>query len=143
MAATNPAFTTVQNGFNAQAGRFFRIRWNGAVIGGCQSIQYSEATGVAGWIGEIGSDYKEPDFTMRMVSGTVERLALNKRKVRDILLGGNEAGGSDIDFRQFQFTIEVDYNEIFTDFQGKNAMGGVAGATGGIVTNNGPYKEVL
>lgn len=108
-------------GFSGQSGRFYLLKLvfsNGpVVVGGIQNISYSLQTGVQGWVPEAGSDFKEPQFQMKQVSGSFDRLVLNLRKVRDIFAGGDSSKAV-IDFRQYMFQVELDYQEQFANLQG-------------------------
>lgn len=126
-------FDSARQGFYGQSGRFWKIDWNGIVIGGCQSVTYNDHTGVRGFVGEIGSDHKEPDFDMRQISGTVSRLTLNKKRIRDLFFGG-DASDIEIDFRDYQFTLTNTYLATASEA----AAAGPTNAAG-----PGPYKEVL
>lgn len=128
------AFDTAKKGFDAQSARFAQILWNGIVIGGLQNVQWREHTGVRDYIGEIGSDHKEPDFDQRMVRGSIEKLTLNKRKIRDLFANG-DSSNLDIDFRDYQFTIVAVYQGVYPNPDGSNAP-----APGNMA---GPYNEII
>jgi len=131
-------FDTAKQGFFAQSGRFWQIDWNGVVIGGCQSVSYSEHTGVRGFVGEIGSDWKDPDFDMRQVSGSVNRLTLNKKKIRDLFANG-DASTIDLDFRDYLFTLTMTYNAVYPQTNGTKDPTPPPNAPNG----SGPFLEVI
>lgn len=102
------------NGFNGQSGRFFSVYLGNVRVGGLQNVRYTESFGTH-WVGEIGSDHKEPEFGMRQVSGSADRLALNYNKMRDLLMSnsGTDSSGADIDLRNYQFTLVLNYHEKY------------------------------
>lgn len=123
------------NGFNAQSGRFFSVYFGTVRIGGLQNVRYTESFGTH-WVGEIGSDHKEPEFGLRQVSGSADKLTLNHNKLRDLLMGGNQDTGQlDIDLRNYMFTLKLTYHEkyILPDGASDSGVGITSSAQAGPV----------
>lgn len=137
--ASDPVFqnANAQNNpgtYRTQSGRFLHLVLNGIALGGIQNYTFTESYGTH-WMGEVGSDHKDPEFNMRQVNGSCERLSINLMKFRDVILGG-DAGKINIDFRDYQFTLVESYQEAY----GRDASD--AGVPG-VATKSGPIQETI
>jgi hypothetical protein len=139
MSSPTPTPVVFTPGYAAQSGRFFSIYFGNQLVGGIQRLSYSEDFGTH-WVPEIGSDHKEPEFSMRQVSGTFERLTLNTHKIRDIMAGVADSSQSNVDLRNYQFTILNNYQEKYLRFSDDLAGTGAPGV--GLSNANG-IKELI
>jgi len=123
-----PSPGTFTPGYNAQSGRFFTILFGNVPVGGLQNVRYTETFGTH-WVPEVGSDHKEPEFGMRQVQGTFERLAINTAKLRDLLAGLPNTSSSNVDLRNYQFTLTNSYAEQYLTAT-NDVQGGTASSKG-------------
>lgn len=124
--------------YRSQSGRFLHITLNGVPVGGIQNYTFTESYGTH-WMGEVGSDYKDPEFQMRQVQGSCERLAINLHKFRD-LIEGADSSKINIDFRDYKFTLIENYAEAYGRIQPTPAGQVVPGQLSSL---NAPISETL